>query len=162
MILEHIHSLDSTTLYNNTLKVFILESNLGFESEHIGEMLGQNVSNFIVMNEKEDSGRVGFTTTNQMKQLAVEKMRTKLGDGSLAFADPRFMTCISQSYDGIIDMLITQLKEFSEVIKEPDFQNPKKIYSGKHMGPDDLAMTMLFIVMWIPFFYNTERYSQFA
>lgn len=160
LVLQHIDRLDATGLFTNTLKVFILESNLGFESEHIGELLGQNVSNFIIMNEKDD-GRVGFTTTNQMKQLAVEKARTKLGEGSLAISEEQTFVSVSQSYNGVIEILENQMTEFSEVIKEPEFSNPKKIYSGKHIGCDDLVMSFLFCCMWVPFFYNSPKYSQY-
>ena len=161
LIVEHVRDLEATELYNNTLKVFILESNLGFESEHIAQIIGDNISNFCIMNEKEDSGRTGFLTTNAMKRLSVEKTRTKLAEGSLAITAEENMVCISQSYETIVAMLITQMSEFSEVIKEPEFKNPTKIYSGKHMGVDDLIMTLLFNIMWIPFFYNTERYTQY-
>lgn len=159
LVIQHLDRIDATGLFRNTLKVFILESNLGFESEHIGELIGQNISNFIIMNEKDD--RVGFTTTQQMKQLAVEKARTKLGDGSLAISEEETFVSVSQSYNGIIEMLETQMIEFSEVIKEPDFSKPKKLYSGKHMGVDDLVMTFLFCCMWVPFFYNNEKYAQY-
>lgn len=158
LVIQHMDRLEATGLFSNTLKVFILEANLGYESEHLGELIEQNITNFIIMNEKDE--RIGFTTTNQMKQLAVEKARTKLGEGSLAIAEEETMVCVSQSYTAIIDLLEQQMTEFAEVIKEPDFQNPKKIYSGKHMGIDDLVMTFLFNVMWIPIFYNTPKYAQ--
>ena len=161
LVLQHIEDLENTRLYDNTLKVFILESNLGFESEHLAEVIQNNVRNNLIMNEKETGGRVGFQTTNQMKTLAVERLRTKLADGSLQIARKEDMICVSQTYEDIVASLIQQLMDFSEVIKEPEFQNPRKIYSGKHMGVDDLAMTLLFVAMWSSVFYSQERYAQY-
>jgi uncharacterized protein YaiL (DUF2058 family) len=165
IIIDHVNLLDESGLFDNSLKVFILEANLGFESEHISHVLADNVSNYIVMDGNPKSDRVGFTTTNEMKRLAVENLRTKLAEGSIAIASEKYMTCISQSYTTIVEMLLTQLSEFSEVIKEPKnpefHQNPKKIYSGKHVGCDDLVMTLLFQTMWIPYFFNSPQYNRY-
>lgn len=160
IILQHVAALDETGLFNNTLKVFILEANLGYESEHIEAMLNESISNFLVISG--DNGRVGFTTTNQMKQQAVENTRVKLGTKCLRLASERYLTCVTQTYPKITSMLFDQMSQFSEIIKQLEHAPaPKKQYSGKTMGPDDLMMTVLFGVMWIPYFYNSTKYIQF-
>ena len=159
ILIEHVNKLDENDLYNNTLKVFILESNLGFESEHFSEIIKNNIRNFCILQEKENSNRVGFITTNSMKKLAVEKLRLKLSEDSIAISCENDFICNTQNYNTIISMLMTQLSEFSEIIKEPEFKKATTIYSGKLYGCDDLVMTLLFNIMWIPFFYNDERYS---
>lgn len=159
IIVEHAKRFATLDHFYNTLKVFILESNLGFESQHIAGVLQDNLSRTLVMNEKD--GRTGFLTTNPMKTQAVEKTRLKLAEGSFAIANEDNFVCISQPYNKIVGMFATQLGDFAEMIKEFDYKNPTKTFAGKHVGPDDMVMTLLMTVMWTGFFYNNDAYLQY-
>lgn len=161
VILNHVQALDDTLLYQNAIKVFIIEANLGYESEHISNMLRDNVRNHMVISGP--NGRVGFTTTNQMKQLAVERLREHLGMGTLSLGEEgRSMVCCTSSYSKVTGLLFDQLRNFAEVIKYQEHASaPKKQYSGKIHGPDDLVMTLLFAVFYIPYFFSKPEYTQF-
>ena len=157
MVLAHCKELDGTQLYQNTRKVFIIESNLGRESEHLAATIGDNVRNHLVMNPSKD--RTGFLTTNASKAMSVEKIRTMLADRSFTIADKETMVCISYSYEKIVDLLFEQMTNFSEVVKEHDNKAPTKYYSGKVYAPDDLCMVLLFLSGWSDLFYADPRYS---
>jgi hypothetical protein len=159
MLIAHLNELKGMEVFTNSLKVFILESNLAMESEHISATLNANVSNYLVMHEK--PGRVGFLTTNGTKKMSVEMVRTRLCDGSFTIAAEGSLACLSHDYGTIVRILFEQLGNFSQVIKEHPHKKPTTFFSAKHMGKDDLAMTLLFSVMWIPFFFNTPEYSHY-
>lgn len=161
LIYRHLCEIDKNELFRNALKVFIIESNLGLESDHIKSFLDRKgIRKYLVMSESEKEGaKVGFRTTNAMKTSAVEQVREKLIDGSLNLIDDKQLICVSQTIHTIKSMLFTQLMDFSQVLKEQDFDKPRKYWSGKASGKDDLVMTVLFAVYWSKFLYT--RYSNF-
>lgn len=163
LIVEHCRRLGESGIFDNSLKVFILESNLGLESEHISHMLEENVSNFLVMSEKDGGGKVGFHTSNSIKALAVEHLRERLGDNSLHIACEDQFVCVSRSYDTICAMLIDQLSEFAEVLKEDTMKvnKPKRFYSGKAAGKDDLILSLLLSAYWSGYFFSSGKYINF-
>jgi hypothetical protein len=156
LIIRHLSKLESLSMFRNSLKVFILESNLGLESEHIKSMLErQGVRNYLVMSEQEGEGaKVGFRTTNAMKTQAVEMFREKLIDGSMNIIDSRQLVCVSNDAKRIRNVLFSQMRDFAEILKEHDIEKPKKYWSGKGAGKDDLIITVLLCVYWSRFFYK--------
>lgn len=163
LIVEHCRRLEQNGIFDNALKIFILESNLGLESEHISHMLTENISNFLVMSEKADGGKVGFHTSNAIKSLAVEHLRERLGDNSLHIASEGQFVCVSKSYDTICAMLMDQLSEFAEVLKEDNMKihKPKRFYSGKAAGKDDLILSLLLSAYWSGYFFSSGKYINF-
>jgi len=161
LVVRHVRALETHPKFAGALKVFIIESNLGLESEHLATMLKDNVSNYLVMNEREDA-RTGFQTTNTMKTLAVEAIRERLADGALRIAEESDMVCVSDSYATSVGVLLEQMRSFSEVLRESDVRKPKKFYSGKGAGKDDLVIALLLGVLWSGFFFRTPRYANLA
>ena len=58
-------------------------------------------------------------------------------------------------------MLIDQLTEFREMLKESEIAPPKKFYSGKSAGKDDLIMSLLLAIHWSGFFYKSPKYVNY-
>jgi hypothetical protein len=46
------------------------------------------------------------------------------------------------------------MRDFAEILKEHDIEKPKKYWSGKGAGKDDLIITVLLCVYWSRFFYK--------
>jgi len=159
LIVEHINHVRMDPRFTNALSVFILENNMGFESDHIADMLAQNVGKHIVMNERDDGLHSGFRTTHMMKSIAVETIRERIIDNSIRLADEKTMISVSRGYHPIREMLIDQMTEFREIIKESEIHQPKKFYSGKTVGKDDLMMSLMLNIHWSGFFYRSVKYS---
>ena len=162
LILNHIGKIEKFDVFKRSLKVFILENNYGLETEHINKMLSdQGVTNYLVMTEKESSGaKIGFQTTNAMKSSSVELVREKLIEGSISFIDDSQFTCVSNTTKRIKQMLFLQMRDFSEILKENEIDKPKKYWSGKAAGKDDLIITLMLVVYWSGFFY--KKYSNYV
>ncbi|GBG28599.1 Hypothetical Protein FCC1311_048202 [Hondaea fermentalgiana] len=162
LILAHLKALCGRDYFMNALKVFILESNLGLESEHIAHMLrDQGVNNYLVMSEKDKGDRVGFLTTNSMKMLAVEQLREKLVEGTVRIVPDEDLISVKHSAQSILKMLQAQLLDFQEVLKNSEFGKPRKFYSGKTAGKDDLIISLLLCTYWSGFLYTNPRYAHY-
>lgn len=154
LIVRHVKELEKG-YFKKSLKVFIIESNLGLESEHINSMLKNNLTNYLVMSEKQEQGaKIGFRTDNAVKTRSVELLREKLIDGSINLVDEKQLVCVSHDVKRIKHILFEQMREFSQIIKEHDIDKPRKYWSGKQAGKDDLIITVLLNVWWTKFFFT--------
>jgi hypothetical protein len=160
-ILQHVLAFRNDPRFTNTMSIFILENNLGMESDHINNVLEENFGNFLVMNERNDGVHTGFRTTHNMKMLAVETLREQIMNDAIRFVDDDTMISMSRSVLDSREMLIEQLTEFREMLKESETQQPKKFYSGKCVGKDDLIMSLLLAIHWSGFFYKSGKYTHF-
>lgn len=160
-ILQHVLAFRNDPRFTNAMSVFILENNLGMESDHINDMLEQNLGNFVVMNERDDGVHTGFRTTHNMKMIAVESIREQIMNDALRFAEDECIVSQSMPVEKSKEVLIDQLTEFREMLKESEIQQPKKFYSGKAAGKDDLIMSLLLNVHWSGFFYKSPKYTHY-
>ena len=158
-ILQHVTAFRSDPRFTNSLSVFILESNLGLESSHIADMLEQNYGNYVVMNERNDDTHTGFRTTHSLKMLAVETLREQIMSDAIRFVDDDTMISTCRSAEKNREILIDQLTEFREMIKESEVNAPKKFFSGKVVGKDDAIMSFLLCIHWSAFFYRSPKYQ---
>lgn len=161
LLVSHINNMRIDPRFTSARSVFIIESNLGLESDRIATMLEENVGNFVVMNERNDGTHTGFRTTQHVKTMSVETLRERILDNSLRFSDERTMVCTTRSYDSSTAILIDQMQEFAEILKESDTEKPKKSYTGKGSGKDDLIMALLLMVHWCGFWYKSPKYSHY-
>jgi hypothetical protein len=159
LIIEHIHAVRKDIRFSNSMSIFILENNMGLESDHIADMLGQHVARHLVMNERDDGVHTGFRTSHQMKSIAVESVRERLMDDSIRIVDNTTLVTVSRPPAQMREMLIDQMTEFREMLKESEVQQPKKFYSGKSVGKDDLIMSLLLNIHWSGFFYRSPKYE---
>ncbi len=153
LIIDHCNRFDDYPMFCESIRVFIIESNLALESEHIKHTLRENkLERYIIMNENEK--KTGFLTTNALKSLAVERIREYLANKILFIAEEVTFVCVSHNYKDIIKMLHQQIHGFGEIIK-PSGTKIRKFYSGKMQGQkDDLIMTLLLNVAWSNHYYK--------
>jgi hypothetical protein len=159
-LINHINRIRQDSRFRTSRSVIIIESNLGLESDRISYMLAENLSNYIVMSERDDGTHTGFRTTSNVKSMAVETLRERILDNSLRLADNETLVS-DRGYDTITAMLIDQMQEFAEVLKESPTEKPKKFYSGKDAGKDDLIMALLIMIHWCGFWYKSPKYSHY-
>jgi len=163
LICNHVRNIERLTGMKHALKVFILESNLGLESEHISTMLSENISNYLVLDEGK-VGHVGFMTTHGVKDLAVNYVMEKMADQCLRVAENRDFVSVSQGYEKSIALLNDQMRDFAVVVKNDEklkVNAPKKYYSGKVIGKDDLVVSLLLCCYWSSYFFNSGKYESY-
>lgn len=163
LILEHIFKLREDPRFSNALSVFILENNMGMESDHIADMLKSNTGNFLVMNERDDGIHTGFRTTNTMKTIAVEAIRELIMNDAIRLSDDDTIVSVSRSVVDSRNMLEEQLIEFREMLQESHngTGQPKKFYSGKMAGKDDLVMSLMLNIHWSGYLYKNPKYEHY-
>lgn len=159
-LVDHINRLRQDSRFETARSVLIVESNLGLESDRISYMLEENLSNYVYMDERNDESHRGFRTTQNMKTMAVETIRERILDNSLRIADEETLVS-ARGYDTAVAMLIDQMSEFAEILKESDVDKPKKSYSGKFSGKDDLCMALLILMHWCSFWYKSPKYAHY-
>lgn len=160
LILDHVDMLERDPRLGDSLKVFIIESNLGNESEHIAAFLEvEQVRNYVVPSQRNDEKHVGFMTTNAIKSSAVESLRNELMDDAMRICEESAFVCVSHSYSEIRGILFEQLEDYSMVVKDHEIQKPRKYYSGKSAGKDDLITTVLLCNLWAQVFLRDDKYS---
>lgn len=165
LIISHIESIRRDARFQNSMAIFIIENNYGLESERMGTLIEQNISNVLIMSEKDDGQHTGFRTTNTMKTQAVETVRAKITEEALLFSDDHTLVTVSKNHKPqvIKDILINQMSEFAEVLRESEVDKPKKFYSGKAgSGKDDLIITLLLACHWSEFFYKAPKYLTYT
>lgn len=161
LVLRHVALLNSFSHFYNSLKVFILEANYGLESAHLNEMFrNEGLSNYLVMSEKEDC-RIGFETTNAMKALATSSVKEKLVENVFEIVPEHELVCVSHSPSDILKLLQEQMKDFAVILKESDFAKPKKFFSGKQSGKDDLVISFILACYWSGYFYHSGKYNNY-
>ena len=163
LICDHVRSLERLRGMKHALKVFILESNLGLEAEHISTMLSENITNYLVMDEGK-VGHVGFQTTHAVKDLAVNYVMEKMGDKALRLANINDFVSVSLGYDKSVSLLRDQMRNFAVVVQNDEklkVNPPKKFYSGKVIGKDDLIMSLLLCCYWSSYFFNSGKYESY-
>jgi hypothetical protein len=163
IILDHVQALERIRGLEHARKVFILEANMQFESHHIETFIKRctDINHKHILHEKD--GRVGFTTTNEVKCQAVELVRGALNEDLFNIADEKSFASVYRPYHATIEFLVNQMAAFSELVEEPKRPGgkTKRTYTGKTTGSskDDLVMAVLLGFVWIPVFYNSSRFE---
>ena len=161
LIVSHIEKIRSDERFSNSKAIIIVENNMGLEASHIANMLEVNISNYLLMDEKDNSTHRGFRTTNQMKTMAVENIRERILENSLRIVSDNIFVCLSSSKTKVLEKFWRQIHDFAEVVKEYETKKPKKFYSGKKSGKDDLVLALMLTVHWSGFYYKSPKYSHF-
>lgn len=131
LLIDHITALRGNSELQRSLVVLVLESNLGFESQHLAAALQRaNVGNWLCLQEGA-GGSTGWLTTNSTKEAMCLRTREALRVGSLVLWD-RFQ-CLSQSPKDAINQLNRELSNFC-IVSEPAkhlFGIARKTYTGE-------------------------------
>ena len=161
-ILRHVRLLERLQFFNMTRKVFIIENNLGNEADYIAKAITDNVNNCVIMNNLHSStakSKVGLRTTNAVKTQAVEHVRNLLRESALFFVMEQVFV---STHENVIKLFREEMEYFSEIIKDKDFDKPKRFFSGKRSShKDDLVLATLFGLYWSQKFMSSNEYSGF-
>jgi hypothetical protein len=142
--------------------VFIFESNLGFESQHLLHAVesDSSIKNWVAMSEGASSG-LGWLTTNERKETMVLLTREAMRVGKIAFSQRFFSTSmtIKESRNRILD----ELGNFC-VVKEPPkttFGKMRITYTGKlHGHQDDVCIALMLAIIGSSYFFQNEKYQK--
>ncbi len=137
------------------------EANLGFESSHIARCVRSE--KFVVVMYEASQGCPGLCTTHKVKEVIHGLLADKLRDNAVSMA----ANLVTSTDDParLRKMLVTQVQNYSVVVDEPDrlqhFKFSKKTYSGKHHGPDDMAMMLQFCLLARRRFVTNAKYRPY-
>jgi hypothetical protein len=159
LILNHANHLRSKYPFRESTLVFIIESNLGNEAEFMAAMIKDNLGQFVVMQENDK--RIGFLTTNAVKNKAVEHVRESIGSGGVFIAAPGWFISVSKPYDVVLGQFHKQLSDFVEVIQDKDFKKPTRLFTGKRQNQkDDMVLAFILGLYWGLKWYS-DRYRSY-
>jgi hypothetical protein len=152
LLLAHINALQA--VYRNSWLIFVGESNLGQEADHMKHMLTPNASVYSVM----EGGLAGVRTTQKRKELyAMElckfmsQMALKHTGDALVCANPLKQVSEEVLRKSVMVELQKQLLGFRKILlhSQTGRSEPRMSYTGKSQGAqDDLVMTMTIAAYW--------------
>ena len=141
--------------------VFMPESNLGNEGQHLAEHLqfnhrsgrdqrplpggAQVPTSFCV--RAEDDGRAGVRMTHALKEQLVAGLEFRLRQRLVCFHQNFVTTSKGHTPDTMRNLVVQQLCDFASYLKYPasgdEHALPKRIFSGQEAGQDDLTIGVL-------------------
>ena len=139
-----------------------LESNLGFEAQHIIHTLRQvNFRNWIALLEGAD-GQPGLLTTNSSKEVMCVALQELLSQNRLCICHR--MLSVSYSPKEILDQLTAEMRSYMVYVDPPKtlFGKPRRTFTGKMGGHnDDLVIAVQLAVLTMQIFTRSEKYQRF-
>lgn len=158
----HILAIRARPRYQYARIYVYIECNYGgyVMSTHLAKVLNDPTLGAIQIYGEVDGGiqKPGFWTTDDLKEAAVEVLRTALKFNMLHFADE--YVC-NTSREESISATLRQLSNFrreTKVDKFNPFQEPKEKLTGKKSGPDDHVICLAFS---LEFGMRTRRNPRF-
>jgi len=157
---DHVAQLRTT--WPQAVVVVCPEANLGFESSHIARCVRDEKA--VVVMYEATRGVPGLCTTHKVKEVIHTMLADKLRDNAVSFAS-NLITTQGPSPAKMRKMMLTQVQNYSVIVNEPDrlqhFRFTKKTYSGKHHGPDDMAMMLQFCLLARQRFRDNAKYRPY-
>ncbi len=149
----------------NCVRVFIPESNLGFEAQHMEQQMkfaGLLSNNVCVM--QEDDNRAGVRMNNQLKRMLANGLQFWLDTRSVCFHKKFFTLTEDSTAELMKKMLVDQLLNYSRILtpsRDPHAP-PKERYSGKMgHGQDDLVIALQLNMTFKQRFLNNPLYAKY-
>ena len=142
--------------------MFIFESNLAFESQHLLHALEANqIKNWVSLSEGQQ-GSLGWLTTNERKEQMALLLREALTVGRIAIS-PFFFSIEMEKMEArkrIKDELLNYC-----VVTEPPkttFGKVRKTFTGKLYGKqDDLSIAIQLSLIGCQKFFQDSKYKNF-
>lgn len=137
-LLSHLRRVRAMSMFSNATLIVDAESGTGYTAGDVQLLIQRNFQNVICMNEL--GRKPGTYTSNALKRDAMEVTRALLDAGSIRIVDQ--LVCDDPK---LLEELPKQLINFERVVKVTTSANFASSieYTGKHHGPDDIAMTFL-------------------
>ena len=148
LLLEHIKELRK--IWKTSWIIFVAESNLGQEADHMKHMLRDHGFVYCVC----EDGLAGVRTTNKRKELYAMELCKFMSQDGCAFNDK---LVVANPFNGgdkqleTLDSFKKQLVGFRKIILTSNSgrSEPKVCYTGKSQGAqDDLCITLTIAAYW--------------
>lgn len=163
LLLTHIMQVRKANPFLATATAVIaLESNLGFESQHLLHALKEShLPRWIALAEG-PKGTIGLHTTADRKEQYCLLYREVLRQRRIVFSDAFFS--LSMEPEEARKRLKEETLNFSVVVEPPksSFGRSRKTYTGKLGGKqDDTVLALQMCLYSIKTFYSSDRYKNF-
>lgn len=163
LFLDHLIHIRKLPLMAHTVSVLCLESNLGFESQHLLHYLQEsNFPRWVSLAEAA-RGELGFLTTNSTKEKMALALREALQQSAISYHAGFFS--LSMGASEAKTRLKNEILNFSVVTTPPTQPGGKvrKAYSGKVSGlQDDTCISLQLSVCATRIFFQSPKYSAFV
>jgi len=163
LLVDHIRRCRKVHPYlGDATAVVALESNLGFESQHLLHALNEaKLPKWIALAEG-PGGSIGLHTTADRKEQYCLILREILKTERLAF-HPGFFSC-SMEVDEVKQRLKEEMLNFSVIVEPPKttFGKTRRTYTGKLAGKqDDTVLALQMNLYAVKTFYSSDRYKTY-
>lgn len=162
LFIDHLIQIRKIPLLAHTVSVLCLESNLGFESQHLLHYLQEsNFPRWVSLAEAA-RGELGFLTTNSTKEKMALALREALQQSAISYHTNFFS--LSMGAVEAKTRLRDEILNFSVITTPPTQPGGKvrKAYSGKISGlQDDTVISLQLAVCATRIFFQSPKYSAF-
>ena len=162
LLIKHALALRSIPIFQHAKLVFVLESNLAFESQHLLHAVdAAEIRNWVSLSEGQQ-GTLGWLTTNERKQQMCLLLREAMAVGKIALGKTLFshsMTAL-EARNRIKD----ELSSYCVVTEAPKttFGKVRTTYTGKLYGKqDDLCIAIQLALIGQQYFFQSAKYRNF-
>lgn len=160
LVFDHIQKLRALSTLRDSTVVLGVESNLGFEAQHMVHALRRmNLHNFVSLYEGVDS-TIGLLTTNKSKEVMCTALQELLSSNRLqTFTE--FMS-LSVGPVEMIKRLTEEIRSFMIYVDQPRslFSRARRTYTGKMGGhQDDAAMALQMSILCMQCFLKHPQYA---
>ena len=163
LLIEHLTKLRANIPeISNAMFVLGLESNLGFEAQHVIHSLRRHqFHNWLSLLEGVN-GTPGLLTTNSSKEVMCVALQELLSQNRL-LTSQRLMS-LSYSPHEIYDQLSAEMRSYMVYVDPPKtlFGKPRRTFTGKMGGHnDDLVIALQLAILTMQIFTRSEKYVRF-
>ena len=141
--------------------VFVLESNLAYESQHITNMLyTKGIPRWALLKEGA-GGSAGWLTTAPRKEEMCLNLRGYLTGRKISMYENFVST--HNDVPTTLSMLKSELKNYCVIVEAPNtpFGKVKKTYGGKIGNrQDDLCIAMQLALIGMEYLYKSDKYRK--
>ena len=162
LLVEHLAHIRSIPVFARCKFVFVFESNLAFESQHLLHAVQEaKIHNWVSLSEGQQ-GSLGWLTTAERKQQMCLLVREALSVGKIAIAEHFFSTELAKTEAKM--RIRDELGSYCVVTEAPKttFGKVRTTYTGKLYGKqDDLAIAIQLALIGCQKFFQEPRYRNF-
>lgn len=162
LLIDHMQQLRSLEELRTAQFVLGLESNLGFEAQHVIHTLQrENVRGWISLLEGVD-GTPGLLTTNSSKEVMCVATQELLAQNRLVIC--KRLLSMSMAPREALDQLLAETRSYMVFIDPPKtlFAKPRKTFTGKMGGHnDDVVIALQLAVLTMQIFTRSAKYERF-
>lgn len=138
--------------------VFIIESNLGFESEHLAHFITKKITNFVILKQKD---RLGLHTNHSFKCAASVLFKNRLKTKQVKLIENDYLATTSACCESIVKLYEEELLNFRRILKpaRDGYGLQQEFYSGKtsQNSTDDCVMSTLLNIFWSDSYLMNNR-----